>query len=285
MTSTLLIRLAGPLQAWGTLSKFKHRDTDPDRPTKSGVIGLLAAADGHDRSETDPDYPDALPLKTLAGLRFGVRADRPGVLVRDYHTVGGGRFPIRPRDLIVDERRIPAAQLPPESERPTPFGSFDVPDWYGAPKYIAPDSVGVLRTDKPLGRSGLITERWYLSDSAFVAAVQHNDRVLLERLADRLDHPRRLLWLGRKSCPPAERLNHGVHDGDLTTVLASTALLPNATETEPFSWIETYPREPGSVLVHDQPESFDSRNRVHIQRWERRERMVIANPTIAWEVS
>ncbi|MFX0575043.1 type I-E CRISPR-associated protein Cas5/CasD [Nocardia nepalensis] len=284
MTSTLLIRLAGPLQAWGTLSKFRHRDTDPDRPTKSGVIGLLAAADGHDRSGTNPAYPDALPLETLAALRFGIRADRPGVLVRDYHTVGGGRFPIRPRDLILDGRRVSAAHLPPESSEPTPFGSFDAPGWYGAPKGIAPDSSGVLQANSALRRNGLVTERWYLSDAAFVAAVESDDPELLGRLAERLDHPRRMVWLGRKNCPPAERLNHGVHEGNLRTVLLSTALLPNASEAEPYSWIETGPNEPDSVPVQDQPVSFSSRHRVHIQRWERRQRMAITDPIITWEV-
>ncbi|GAB2510437.1 type I-E CRISPR-associated protein Cas5/CasD [Nocardia heshunensis] len=284
MTSTLLIRLAGPLQAWGTRSKFRHRDTDPDRPTKSGVIGLLAAADGHNRDGINADYPDAFPLETLAALRFGVRADRPGVLVRDYHTVGGGRFPIRPRDLILDDRRIPAAELPSESSQPGPFGSFDAPGWYGAPKGIERDSFGGLQANPVSKRSGLITERWYLSDAAFVAAVESDDRDLLTRLADRLDRPRRVIWLGRKNCPPAERLNHGVHEGNLRSVLLGTALLPNATENEPFSWIESVPNEPDSVPVQDQPFSFASRNRIHIQRWERRERMAITDPKIDWEV-
>jgi len=284
MTATLLIRLAGPLQAWGRLPQYEHRDTDPDHPTKSGVIGLLAAADGHDRSDTNLDYPDALSLDTFAALRFGVRADRPGVLVSDYHTTGGGHFPIRPRDLLLDGRRVLAADLPSESDRPAPFGSLDAPGWYGAPKGIAPDSTGLLRADRAVGRSAVVTKRWYLSDAAFVAAVEADDRELLDRLADRLDRPRRVLWLGRKNCPPAERLNGGVYDGMIRKVLAETALLPNATEAEPFSWIETGPAEPESAPVQDQPESFASRHRVHIQRWERREQIAVTNPTITWEV-
>ena len=43
--STLLLRLAGPLQAWGNDSKFETRRTGRE-PSKSGVIGLLAAALG-----------------------------------------------------------------------------------------------------------------------------------------------------------------------------------------------------------------------------------------------
>lgn len=73
---TLLLRLQGPLQSWGTRSRFDHRDTWP-YPTKSGVVGLLAAALGRDRKEDISD---------LAALRMGVRVDRKGVLRVDYQT-------------------------------------------------------------------------------------------------------------------------------------------------------------------------------------------------------
>ncbi len=43
--STLLLRLAGPMQSWGTQSRFTERDTGRE-PSKSGVVGLLAAAVG-----------------------------------------------------------------------------------------------------------------------------------------------------------------------------------------------------------------------------------------------
>lgn len=74
--STLLIRLTGPLQSWGTSSRFEERDTGLE-PSKSGVVGLLAAAIGRDRNAAIAD---------LAALRMGVRVDREGVLKRDYHT-------------------------------------------------------------------------------------------------------------------------------------------------------------------------------------------------------
>ncbi len=75
--STLLLRLAGPLQAWGTASRFNTRQTDPI-PSKSGVIGLLAAALGLRR---DAD------IAVLRELRFGVRTDQAGELLRDFHMV------------------------------------------------------------------------------------------------------------------------------------------------------------------------------------------------------
>lgn len=73
--TTLLLRLAGPLQSWGASSRFVQRTTE-NAPTKSGVLGLLAAAEGRPR---DADLSD------LAALRFGVRIDRPGSRIRDFH--------------------------------------------------------------------------------------------------------------------------------------------------------------------------------------------------------
>ncbi|WP_378741366.1 type I-E CRISPR-associated protein Cas5/CasD [Nocardia brasiliensis] len=83
--SVVALRLAGPLQSWGASSKFVRRDTET-APTKSGVLGLVAAAKGLRRTD---------PLETLLGLRFGVRIDQPGQLVRDFHTA---QRPKRERD-------------------------------------------------------------------------------------------------------------------------------------------------------------------------------------------
>ena len=77
--STLLLRFAAPMQAWGADSRFDIRKTNRE-PTKSGVVGLLAAALGLQR--------DA-PLNELTALRMGVRVDREGVLLRDFHMVHG----------------------------------------------------------------------------------------------------------------------------------------------------------------------------------------------------
>lgn len=75
---TLLLRLAGPMQSWGTTSRFDQRDTGKE-PSKSGVVGLLAAALGIDRE----NWTDLEPLTRLS---MGVRHDRPGLPRRDYQT-------------------------------------------------------------------------------------------------------------------------------------------------------------------------------------------------------
>lgn len=80
--AVLLLRLAAPLQAWGSSSKFIVRSTERE-PTKSGVIGMIAAAMGIQRND------DAKKLAPLAQLRFGVRADKEGILLKDFHMVHG----------------------------------------------------------------------------------------------------------------------------------------------------------------------------------------------------
>lgn len=83
--NTLLLRLEGPLQAWGDHnSKFVVRRT-AEAPTKSGVIGLLCAALGIPRGSAAQTW-----LPRLNTLEMGVRIDRAGVRWWDYHTVGAG---------------------------------------------------------------------------------------------------------------------------------------------------------------------------------------------------
>lgn len=133
MTSSLLLQLKGPLQSWGHSSRFNDRATSP-QPTKSGIVGLLAAADGRRRTD---------PIEDLARLTFAVRVDQPGSLLRDYQTAEA---------------------------------------WQTA------------------GKTNLVS-RYYLSDAVFLAAVESEDRALLESLAQSLRSPRFPLYLGRRSCP------------------------------------------------------------------------------------
>ncbi|GHE45737.1 type I-E CRISPR-associated protein Cas5/CasD [Streptosporangium violaceochromogenes] len=90
------MQFAGPLQSWGASSRFARRTTEP-APTKSGVIGLLAAALGRARTDDPAD---------LVALRFGVRVDQPGTPLRDFHTahrfVGGSAMPVSERFYLAD---------------------------------------------------------------------------------------------------------------------------------------------------------------------------------------
>ena len=94
--AVLLLRLAGPMQAWGVRSRFTVRSTEL-APTKSGVIGMLAAAVGRRRTD---------PIEDLIKLRFGVRKDQPGTVIRDFHTArtldGRSSMPLSNRYYLAD---------------------------------------------------------------------------------------------------------------------------------------------------------------------------------------
>jgi CRISPR system Cascade subunit CasD len=93
--TTLLLRLAGPLQSWGESSRFARRTTER-APTKSGVLGLLAAAEGRRRTDS---------LEDLLELRYAVRVDQPGRVERDFQTTigaGGQRYPLTDRFYLTD---------------------------------------------------------------------------------------------------------------------------------------------------------------------------------------
>lgn len=94
--SVLLLRLAGPMQSWGASSRFVRRETRSE-PTKSGVLGLIAAAQGRRRTD---------PIEDLVKLVFGVRVDQPGRLIRDFQTArsldGSKRLPLSYRFYLGD---------------------------------------------------------------------------------------------------------------------------------------------------------------------------------------
>lgn len=71
---TLLLRLGGPLQSWGSNSLYDNRGTDY-YPTKSGIIGLVSAALGLKRGKC---------LNELNSMQFGVRIDCQGSYIKDF---------------------------------------------------------------------------------------------------------------------------------------------------------------------------------------------------------
>lgn len=185
---TLLLRLAGPMQSWGTTSRFDQRDTAKE-PSKSGVIGLLAAAMGIDRE----NWVDLEPLTHFA---MGVRHDRPGVLKQDYQTAGQGTDNITgPKGEMQERSRIILA----------------------SGKYPSGTKMG----------DGVQSWRHYISDAIFLVGLEGTDRTLLHRANERLQNPEWLLALGRKSYVPSEPvwLDEGVVDLPLREALASRAWL------------------------------------------------------------
>lgn len=102
--TTLLLRLAAPMQSWGDDSHFAARHTRL-APTKSGVLGLLAAAEGRWRTD---------PIADLAKLKFGVRVDQPGRVITDFQTAirwrDGESMPLSTRYYVADAVYVAAVE-------------------------------------------------------------------------------------------------------------------------------------------------------------------------------
>lgn len=75
---TLTIKLTAPLQSYGNEATFERRTTN-DYPTKSAIIGMIAAALGYRRTDER--------IAKLNELSFAVRLDQVGTILTDYQTV------------------------------------------------------------------------------------------------------------------------------------------------------------------------------------------------------
>jgi CRISPR system Cascade subunit CasD len=163
--ASLVLRLAGPLQSWGSASQFNRRETSGE-PTKGGIIGLLAAAQGRRRAD---------PIEDLLDLSLAVRTDQPGTLLRDYHTVSDYRGVPLLSASVRERGKDKGRQTPATAPGPTRF------------KYTH------------------VTQRFYLQDAVFVAVVAGAPD-LLGDLAAALRRPAFPLALGRRACVPTQPL-------------------------------------------------------------------------------
>ncbi|MFK4694195.1 type I-E CRISPR-associated protein Cas5/CasD [Streptomyces pristinaespiralis] len=220
--SVLTLRLAGPLQSWGASARFARRTTEA-APTKSGVIGMLAAAAGIERGDDER-------LAPLAALKFGVRIDQPGTRVRDFHTAHHG----------------------------------------------------------VTGKSMPLSERFYLADAVFVAALE-GDRPLLGELHAALRAPVYAPFLGRRSCPPSLPVELGLHDeGGLVDVLREVPWQASAWYRRQYRGRDdielTVLREASedeqqaADVLRDQPLSFAAEHRRHALRTVVSDRVRILTP-------
>jgi CRISPR system Cascade subunit CasD len=106
VSATLLLLLKGPMQSWGYTSRYRDRATG-SYPTKSGIVGMLAAAEGRRRSDS---------IEDLAQLHFAVRVDQPGSLLHDYQTAQpwqtGGNTALVSRYYLTDAVFLAAVESP-----------------------------------------------------------------------------------------------------------------------------------------------------------------------------
>jgi len=101
----LVFRLYGPLASWGEIAVGESRHTAA-YPSKSALLGLLAAALGLRRSDEE------LQITLSETYRFAVKVISTGYLLRDYHTTqvpdSVGKFIYRTRrdELVIGKPRL-----------------------------------------------------------------------------------------------------------------------------------------------------------------------------------
>jgi len=159
----LLFQLYGALASWGEIAVGERRGSW-SRPSKSAVIGLVAAALGIERN--DGERQGAL----AAGYGFAVRVDSPGVPLRDYHTVQTARE--------VDIRKLRNEDARPLTRK----------------RELSVDNPMTILSQREYYADALYTVALWARTSA---------PVTLSDLRDALRRPRFVLYLGRKSCPPS----------------------------------------------------------------------------------
>ncbi|QHE72598.1 type I-E CRISPR-associated protein Cas5/CasD [Rhodococcus sp. WAY2] len=239
MTSSVLVRLDGPMQSWGDKPRGAYRSSHT-RPTKSGVIGLVANALGR-------DYTD--PVDDLAAMHFAVRVDRAGHIEIDYHTTGSGTYPLLPGGVYADATLRKKARN--RDPRDPDFGFI-----YAPPASVARDKTGEL-VAKP-GNTNQTRDR-YLADASFLVALTGDD-TLTETVNTALTSPARAVFLGRKAYLPTQPLSAGlVTDIDSSDPFAALRTAPRSTRSDSgplHAWADTVPGSAGSVVVHDQPISY-----------------------------
>lgn len=175
--STLAIYLDAPMQAWGASSRYEQRETEPF-PTKSGVLGMLAAALGIDKdSKNETNAIAELSTITFSVLR--IKRNGIGLVQRlmDFHTVGGG----------YDKKNL------------------------NQKLHIPRKASGGLISN------AVITRRTYLTDAKFVAILQGETELLL-RCSTALKNPKWGIWFGRKSCLPAAPLTPSIADTEAAAI-------------------------------------------------------------------
>ena len=168
----ILLWLEGPLQSWGFDSRYNRRDT-LNFPTRSGVMGLILAAQG-------AGGPQQKLLAEFAGSDMQVFAfsrkekEKPAPklpLLQDFHMVGSG----------YDEK--------------DPWQSLLIPK--------------ISEGKKPNETTGSkLTYRYYLQDVAFAVILEVPDS-RAEETSNALQAPAWDLYLGRKCCVPTEFIFQG----------------------------------------------------------------------------
>lgn len=167
--SVLVLRLGGPAQSWGGHSIFQDTHPTEVTPTRSALLGLVAASFGFERGQW-PDW--------LFDTQFTVRVDDPGALRTDFHTISA--MPEHLASHLARGQSIITGRRVADGESATRF----IMQANGT-KWISRTSV---------------SRREYLSGAEFIVAISHPTR--FQEIVDAVRRPEFVTYFGRKMFAP-----------------------------------------------------------------------------------
>ena len=157
----LVMRLYAPISSWGTLAVGEDRPT-VNYPTRSAVLGLLGAALGIRRSETQK-------LKDLAdSIGIASKTYSEGTILRDYHTIQ------------------------------TPTTAKGV-NFFTRKQELQSAKVETILSSRDYREDGLWVVAIWLKPEFENSNLEY--KFELQQLQQALKYPKFTLYLGRKSCP------------------------------------------------------------------------------------
>jgi CRISPR system Cascade subunit CasD len=157
----LVFWLAGPMMAFGGIAVGERRSLW-DAPSKSGVLGVLAACLGLTRAD------QAALLALDQALGFAVRVDDPGWPLRDYHTAQN------PTEAALNRRRKAGLAVATRRDE------------------LACDDLGTVLSERLYRVNAAVTVALW---------VRPRHAYDLGSLAQALRHPVFTPYLGRRACP------------------------------------------------------------------------------------
>jgi CRISPR system Cascade subunit CasD len=220
----ILLWLEGPLQSWGADSKFGRRDTLPF-PTKSGILGLLCAALGASGEQREL-LAEMAPREQTVISYVPPRRNRDGTVegkaeretpLRDFHMVGAGY------------------------DDSDPWQNLHIPKKADGGRAV--------------GGGSKMTYRYYLQDAVF-AVILEVPAKRAEVFAQALQNPVYDIYLGRKTCVPADLVFRAVFDSREAALAEAGTIAGKKELVEDFQVVPG--KKPGrdSFTINDVPLQF-----------------------------
>ena len=249
----LVLQLQGPLQSWGTESRFEYCKTGII-PSRSAIAGMLCAALGLDRgSAEEAEFLQDFSAVRMTAISVQKSRTAPNNPEKKQQPVSADIF----FDLATDTTNAP------ENGKPR-FPMRRMEDYHTVQNTI------IARTGQ-VAADAVITRRHYLNDASFLVFLAGQEW-LVHKMAEAIKDPVWGVWLGRKACLPSAPVFAGLFS---TQTEAERKLLSGLIQIVREEDCSDFNKR--TEFVNDVPLSFVSSDRCFAQRGVHREWMLKEN--------